>query len=243
MPNMQIIPRADGAELRLESTDAPLDLETEEKRTARLMQDRENERQAERYGNLVARPLAGESVMTMTEETRQRLESSDREKASVGNVVTTHSDVAKVTGEDGVALVPTVNVYTKETPTEGPKLEITDPTVIGGKGVGFTDLDRAESTLKQPQGDEYSAKAATGPELPEGHTVGAKGTTKPAAKEGATAADLQKQREEEGQKAAEEAAKLDEKVRKEQEKQAEGQKAEIPSTEPEKSSSKGSKKG
>ena len=143
----------------------------------------------------------------MNEQTRKRIADQEQEKFAVPNVVTTHSDIAKVASGEDVALVPTVRVYTEQDPMKGQKLEVADPTVRGpGARPGGTPvLDRAESTLAQPKGDEYSALSATGPELPEGPAADAadsKETTKPAFDVKDSAADRAAKVQEQGDKAA-----------------------------------------
>jgi hypothetical protein len=181
MPFMQINPGESG-EPQVTPVGTPPIIQTEDDRKARLMQERESERQAERYDNLVARPPTSEG-RKMTEETRKRLEQESKDKAAAHNVVTIGSDISKVAGGDeGVTLVPTANVYVMENPNEGPHMEIEDPTVSGGAvRSGFTTLDRAEATLKQPKGDERSALSATGPTLPMGPGSVSDEETEPAA--------------------------------------------------------------
>lgn len=167
---MYQINTSEGGELRLETKDLPSVRTTDAERMAERLRRQDEARRAERYAELAAHPTPEEGIV-ITEETRKRLEKEQKDKASVPNVVTTHSDVAKVaSGDHGVGLVPTVDVYTKTNPLEQDnKVEVEDRTVFGG-GIapGGTVLDRAETSLRQPKGDEYSTKSATGPTLPEG---------------------------------------------------------------------------
>lgn len=219
MPFFQITPPKGSGEARLESIDIPQSVKSEEDRRAEVMRQKTQEREAERYATLVAQPHPQERIV-ITEETRKRLEASELEKASVPNVLTTHSDIAKVSkGASEIALVPTVNVYTKEDPLkEGPKMAVEDRTVtLGGVIQGETALDKAESSIPQPVGDEYSRRSATGPTLPEGvvssnATVDVEeGETEPAFDPEASGSERLEQRVDEANEAAEKAREVAEK--------------------------------
>lgn len=181
MPFFQIHQKK-GREPKIASVGAPDAVRSDEQKRTDAMRAREHERESDQYSRLVAKPIKKGDIV-ISEETRKRLENSDAAKAAVSNVVTTHSDIAKVASGEEIALVPTVAVYTKDDPTEkdADKLVVEDRTVtLAGVPQGETALDKAESSLAQPEGDEYSAKSATGPTLPEGNAVSAEKETEPA---------------------------------------------------------------
>lgn len=226
-PFFQIIPPADGRkEAEVRAIDMPNSLRSDEERKAEAMRLRAEEREAERYATLVARPHPQEGIV-ITEETRKRLAQSEAEKAAVPNVVTTHSDIAKVAAGSDIALVPTVNVYTQDNPMDegSPQMAVEDRTVtLHGIVQGETVLDRAETSLRQPVGDEYSARSATGPTLPEGQVLGAlaeEEETEPAFDPEQSGSERLEQRQEESAEAEAAAAKEVEKQVQEQEKAAE----------------------
>lgn len=174
-PHYQIIESDGGSEPELRTVDLPETVASDADRVATAIRIADERRMAERYGELAAHPTPEEGIV-ITEDTRKRLEAEQQEKAAVANVVTTHSDVAKMaTGGGDVALVPTVAVYTQEKPLESDnKVEVQDNTVtLAGIAPGGSVLDRAETSLRQPKGDEYSAQSATGPTLPEGAVLNA----------------------------------------------------------------------
>jgi hypothetical protein len=231
MPLTRIIPaNADDptGEYRVETVELPGIVLNDEERTARVRADQDMARYGERYADLNARPHPEEAI-PMNEETRRRLQDEIDQKRAVPNVVTTHSDVAKVAGgNSGVELVPTHSVYTQEDPT-GAGMQVEDRTVtLHGVGYGETVLDRAESSLSQPVGDEYSARSATGPTLAEGVVLKsiAEGETTEAAHDvDQTPAERSEQSAENARTAVAEAAKVEEK-------EAEDLKAALPSTAP-----------
>lgn len=211
-PFSQIIPPKKGRkESEVKTFEMPLALRTEEERRAEAIKIKQDARESERYAGLVRKPHPQESIV-ISDSTRKTMDDRAAQKAKVANVVTTHSDVAKVAAGAEVALVPTVDVYLEDQVLDTDnKMVVEDRTVtLAGVPQGETVLDRAESSLKQPKGDEYSANSATGPTLPEGVAMTTEGETTPAFSPDATPAERLEQRQKEGE-AAEKASAAAEK--------------------------------
>jgi hypothetical protein len=193
MPLYIAVPRGEGEEPEVQQVELPRSQRTEEEIAMQRMRFADDARTADmRYASLVQKPTRDEATR-MNEETRRQLDEERQQKAEVPNVVTTHSDIAKVASGPDASLVPTHEVYRHADPVEeADSMPVTDRTVNPNYRIGGStpELDRAERTLAQPAGDEYSSISATGPALPVGQAAEPEGEQKKVAD-----ADPQKERE------------------------------------------------
>jgi pyruvate/2-oxoglutarate dehydrogenase complex dihydrolipoamide acyltransferase (E2) component len=165
---LQSEPNPDGTEgdVEVRVVDLPETYRSQEQIAAERLQQKNDVRVSERYASFVEQPIR-EEIVNISKDTQQRMMENDAEKRAVPNSVTAHSDITKVAAGEEVNLVPTSQAYTEADPTEGEAMSVTDRTVNPAfrSGGATPELDRAEATLAQPRGDEYSADAATGPTI------------------------------------------------------------------------------
>jgi len=140
---------------------------------ARRLKQESREAPARMFAALESTPTGTEGNPVVDSDRQERLDQEQRDKGSVPNIVTAHADIAKLASpEDGAYLTSSSAAYSQPAEEHEDRLEVEDATIFPNNTSDLarplTPLERAESSIPQPAGDEVSAMAATGPYHPTG---------------------------------------------------------------------------